>query len=379
MKRLGVKGTGYSGQRRIFFLFDRGTRKFHGDIRLWMQYLDYARSQKAHKKVGKILTSVLRLHPTKSELWIVAANYSVESQSDIGAGRGYMQRGLRFCPKERTLWLEYAKLEMLYIAKTADNLRVLGVKDSRDIQEPTTEADNLDADEIALPTLTSEDINPSLAPEDPEDQIALQNLAATPALSGQIPIAIFDAAMKEFNGEAILAEGFFDRVAQFPGLLCCQKILGHIVRYLSNQSPITPSSAICSFKQPLIGIDPTSSKFPAALRQALQAIRASIQKNQNNQDRERVAREATLTLLPIVDHPDLDPEIQKVILSILTQSVKVLGSGDAVSDLVDMLRKRRKGQEAQRLLSIGTRQYPGHARLSPNSAVLAIEEVASDA
>lgn len=78
VKRLGVKTTNHTGQRRIFFVLDRATRKFRGDIGLWMQYVAYARKQKSNKRVSQILTTVLRLHPTKAELWIYAANYALK-------------------------------------------------------------------------------------------------------------------------------------------------------------------------------------------------------------------------------------------------------------------------------------------------------------
>ena len=68
VKRLGVKFSHYSGQRRIFFVFDRATRKFHGDTGLWLEYLNYAKREKANKKVAQILTSMLRMHPTMPEI-----------------------------------------------------------------------------------------------------------------------------------------------------------------------------------------------------------------------------------------------------------------------------------------------------------------------
>ena len=78
----------------------------------------------AIKRTGKIFTTVLRLHPTNGELWILAAKHA--SQDDIPAARSYLQRGIRFCPKERRLWLELMGLVMLFIAKTTETLRMLG-------------------------------------------------------------------------------------------------------------------------------------------------------------------------------------------------------------------------------------------------------------
>src|SRR3954454_5830774 len=77
VRRLSLKAPAHNGQRRIFFILDRGTRKFPGDIGLWMQSIEYARKQKAHKKLSQIFTNVLRLHPTKPDLWIYAAQFAM--------------------------------------------------------------------------------------------------------------------------------------------------------------------------------------------------------------------------------------------------------------------------------------------------------------
>ena len=37
VKRLGIRSTNHTGQRRIFFVFDRATKKHPGDVGLWLQ------------------------------------------------------------------------------------------------------------------------------------------------------------------------------------------------------------------------------------------------------------------------------------------------------------------------------------------------------
>lgn len=70
VKRLGVRTSDHTGQRRIYFILDRAIKKFPGDVGLWMQYITFAQKQKSDKKVLQLVTSLLRLHPTKPELWI---------------------------------------------------------------------------------------------------------------------------------------------------------------------------------------------------------------------------------------------------------------------------------------------------------------------
>ena len=227
-RRLGVKASAHTGQRRIFFVLDRATRKFHGDIGLWMQYADYARKQKAHKKVSQILTSLLRLHPTKPELWIYAASYAIEFQGDMTEARSYLQRGLRFCKRSKELWLEYAKLEMIYIAKIAARRRILGLDGGRQTLEQASNIDDPDADLIALPAITAEDINPNLQTHDPIDQTAL----GIETRSADFPRAL-DCALDRLNSSIDTIPVFNGTKKRSHSLLSfVRKIVDWLVLYL---------------------------------------------------------------------------------------------------------------------------------------------------
>jgi U3 small nucleolar RNA-associated protein 6 len=116
------------------------------------------------------------------------------TQADITNARSYMQRGLRFCKNSEYLWLEYAKLETIYVGKIAGRRKILGL----DVDHSKTEAVNggdEDVDMITLPQVTAEDINPSLAQDDGVDEVALQNLASAPILTGAIPLAVCHEAV----------------------------------------------------------------------------------------------------------------------------------------------------------------------------------------
>jgi U3 small nucleolar RNA-associated protein 6 len=355
LKRLAVKNFGYNGQRRTFFIFERATRRFPGELRLWVQYLDYARAAKAHKRVGKILTAVLRLHPTNSDLWVVAAQYSAYSQGEFGAARSYLQRGLRFCPKEKHLWLEYLRLEMQFLAKTVQNLEDLGFKETsvEDAVNDTTSDDRNYNPVLSRAVGSDSDQAAQASRAVSSDESALASMASTPALTGAIPIAIFDSAMKEFDANSPLAEQMFDIVASFPGLMCCQKILKHILSALGRQLPATANWAMCSFKCPLVGVMPTSPKFPMALRHALQLLRASIVQQRRTQTKYEIADRAALTLLPMTIDPEVDLEIRKVITSALRQIVRVLGSGSRLAKVLEKLQTEDRLDEARVLLKLG--------------------------
>ena len=120
----------------------------------------------------------------------------MEDGGDITEARSYMQRGLRFCKKDERIWIEYAKLEMIYISKIVGRRQILGLDNQRDQQVAKNRSEELNGDVVALPAITAEDIDPHKRVSADEDQEALEKLSASPALSGAIPTAIFDAAMK---------------------------------------------------------------------------------------------------------------------------------------------------------------------------------------
>jgi len=369
----GVKGAGHAGQRKVFFILERGTRKFQGDLRLWMQLVEFARQQKARKKVKEILTSMLRLHPTKAELWMYAARWSVEEEGDMTGARGYMQRGLRFCQNDKALWVEYAKLEVIYVSKIAARRRILGL-DGNVVSKGLGEDEAMDADTIALPDITAEDINPTPGRDDGVDEVALQILADTPALTGAIPIAIFNEAMKQFQNDEKLAERFFEMVAEFDQTPTTEKILRHIVSSLVEVRPDTVSATVCQFSLPLVGVDPTSAEFPAALAESLGIIRIAMQRLVLMKS--QISEAAMMKLLPFTSKA-LDPDVLTVLAVSLRQFTKEFGGPDGSVSVVEKLQQEKRIGEARYLLDVALKQDRTNQRLLQARAVLGPGELGS--
>jgi len=152
------------------------------------------------------------------------------------------------------------------------------------------------------------------------DDVALQNLAATPALSGAIPIAIFDAAMDKFGSDPNLGAQFFDMFAEFDQVSSTRKILQHVLDRLISKSPKSVATLTCSFQFPLVGVEPRSADFPVQLGQSLERIKSALQ--QLPQSRTIVAEAAILWLLPFTRQEDMDQAVRKVIIASLRQYVK---------------------------------------------------------
>lgn len=337
--RMGIKTNGHAGQRRIFFVLHRATRKFHGDVGLWMQYIEFARKQKSNKKLSEILTSALRLHPTKPELWIYAANYAMEERSDIIEARNYMQRGLRFCRDSKNLWVQYAKLEIIYIAKIATRGQELGLTNDH-LKTGIKSNEGDDNNFVLLPSGAAPnlDLHPRIL-----DREILEELAETPVLTGAIPIAVFDLAMKHFAEDDVLGGQFFDVAAEFPNVPCINAILQHIIDHNIAVAPESPVTLFCFIRQPSMGIEVLSADFPRALSVSLDRLSTSLQNTITHKRSREAVRSRCLLIERVIDWilqlivDNLDPDIYKVFLltmkrmwkqySMDVQELTSLGSG----------------------------------------------------
>lgn len=316
VKRLGVKASKQTGQRRIFFVLDRATKKFPGDVGLWMQYITFAQKQGSNRKVSQLLTSVLRLYPTKPELWIYAATMR---GADIAEARSYMQRGLRFCGSCKRMWIEYARLEMIHVSKIAGRRHILGL-DAEHIEESSRQNDEDDHENmITLPAVTAEDVVPAQRSSDAMEQAALEKLSKSPAISGAIPMAIFDAAMKHFNNGSDLCQAFFDMVAEFYEVPCQDSILSHIMDALRTIAPESPGTLIRWIQHPVIGIDVTSLKFPSLFGLCLDRMKAAfetltlISTTPKTTPHARTLGQQVIAWMSAYQKKDLDADVREVV------------------------------------------------------------------
>ncbi|KAL0093070.1 U3 small nucleolar RNA-associated protein 6-domain-containing protein [Phycomyces blakesleeanus] len=155
-----ISESDYAGNKRIFELFKRATNKFKGDVRLWIQYIDFAKKVKANNILSGIFVQAIQFHPTKATLWILAASWEYETNANIGAARVLMQRALRINPENKLLWHEYFRLELLYVEKIKIRRRILGIDEKSIEKEEAMEVDEEktedDGNVIRLPTITGE-------------------------------------------------------------------------------------------------------------------------------------------------------------------------------------------------------------------------------
>ena len=257
------------------FVLERATKKFHGDLKLWWFYLDIAKKQKAFSRVTEVLTKLLRLHPTKAEVWRYAARYAIDEHGDMTEARSHFQRGLRFCTNSKELWLSYARAELNYMLKIITRQQILGLIDLKTEQKNGGDLDDPNADIVALPAITAQDVDPSLRATDDADGDALQALLKTPALSGAIPIAIFDAATAHF-GDVDFSGKYFDLICDLQSIPCSPKLSQHVLDHMKTNYPNDPVTLDCFIRQPLVGISPQTVEFPQALSVTFTRLTSSL-------------------------------------------------------------------------------------------------------
>jgi U3 small nucleolar RNA-associated protein 6 len=320
VKRLRVKAPAHTGQRRVFFILDRATRKFPGDIGLWTQQIEYARVQKAYKKLSQILTKVLRLHPSNADLWTYAGNIAMEDHGDMTEARSFMQRGLRFCKSSKSLWLEYMKLEFLCIARITARRQILGIDEGSEAQKPRPSSTEMGADPTNPPRLIAEAFHPNPAATDNVDDTTLQNVVIPSALSGAIPIAIaiaiFDAAMVQFQDDEGLAQGFFDTVQDMDSIHCTRNILKHIVDHMLRSRPSSWRTLLCNTKLSSAGIAVTSPEFPKCFGQSLKTLQRASPDLRNCRN---LVDAMQSWLEGFLDNDSLDVALRQIVLSTLRQ------------------------------------------------------------
>jgi len=256
-------------------------------------------------------------------------------KADVGAARSYMQRGLRFCGRDRRMYVEYARLEMDYLAKIAKRRKVLGIGEKSDarVEEAQVlgEGDH-EADVIALPTITagemrSETDGPIL------DESTLRDISITPAMNGAIPLAIFDAAMKQFPGDLEIAHTFFDMFADFIQVPCCRSILQTVLDRMSEVDEASPCCISCRCRLHVTGVAFDDPAFPAAVRMMVKDLRSAL----NNIDppkRGLLSEKVLAWLTSLANDESMGPEVKQVLQAIERQYARELAGSLSVTQIV---------------------------------------------
>ncbi|KAK1928444.1 U3 small nucleolar RNA-associated protein 6 [Phytophthora citrophthora] len=114
-----------AGSKRVHNIFDRVLFKHRGSIELWLQYVAFCKREGSSRVLSSVFSRALQSHPRSAELWIEAASYEFGVNLNVDSARVLMQRAIRLNKHHQKLWLEYFRLELLYVQKLAMRRQVL--------------------------------------------------------------------------------------------------------------------------------------------------------------------------------------------------------------------------------------------------------------
>ncbi|OLN90038.1 U3 small nucleolar RNA-associated protein 6 [Colletotrichum chlorophyti] len=311
--KVGHVTSQHASQARVLAIYERAVNRHPGRKELWLEYLKYTADVKATKRWRRTMASALRMMPTDPDMWIFAGRRSA-SNGDMGGARGYFMRGCRFCTSEGTLWIEYARCEMEWLAKMEakksgkkkveqeNPLASEKMDDDDEIKFNDEDEDEDDDEGFKLPVASQ--------PKKVMDAEERQTLKNNPALDGAIPIAIFDISRKQpfFNPD--VAERFFDMFAIFSKVSSQSKIVMHVVDVMREQDAAHPATWNCYIRLPLVGVSPDTPEFPLGLRDVLARLRQGLEETS---DKATLQKKSLVWIELILLVQDLDEGIRTVL------------------------------------------------------------------
>lgn len=291
IKRLGIKVrkmalAAYAISRRITYLFDRFSRRFPSDVSIWVQYINYVRRQKSRKVSSKVMTRSLQLHPGDARLWILAAACEFQDNLNVVAARALMQRGLRLNYDSRDLWLEYFRMEMIYIEKLKLRRKILGIDADKsnivDVDHSASDSDDsMNGDEgmISLDNFDDESDQETKRQRILTEVRAapdLENQPDNPLLRGDVAIAIFKAAAEALPNDWQLLCDFIEICSEMA--TDTQHVTETIISSLQERFATTPKVRSYLAQRPVNTIENIrSSEYVTALRTSVASFQSAIE------------------------------------------------------------------------------------------------------
>ncbi|ANB13771.1 Utp6p [Sugiyamaella lignohabitans] len=326
VKRLGNKDVGgksgisdWAGPRRIMFIFDRSTKRFPGEIQLWLQYLEYAKQQKAIHVINKIFTTMLQLHPTKPKLWILAAKHESDENASMKAARYILQRSLRFNYDSELLWYEYIKLELIYVSKILARRKLLGLDLDTEEQQAQKEQDEEDEESeahIELPDI-KEQVKDDLKALPEADMSMLGNPQTNPALRGDVALAIYDASMERAKTVDAKYDFSLKIIELFDSFIDLDRahLSKHVIDYLSH-TQASPKTLFLSTTLPVRYVSHDDPTFPDMIKLMITKYNKSLSLEEKTPELKQHLREfLTSKYLEPTLEPALDQNIRLVLQS----------------------------------------------------------------
>eukprot|EP00727_Mastigamoeba_balamuthi_P002142 m51a1_g11925 putative U3 small nucleolar RNA-associated protein (598) ;mRNA; f:677801-679739 len=265
IERLGIKRMKiitFGGLRHLHFIFARALRKFPGDMAFWSQYIEFCMKTGAFTRLAEAMSRALSLHPLEDGLWVLAAKWEYEHNCNMGNARALMQRALRMNPGSSKLYVEYAKLELLYVEKLRTRLELAG--GTPDAIKPASAARVSAPEGPDAPDTSADAFESGLAAGE-------ANEGSNSFFRAEIPKLIYDAAVAKFPSDVDLRVQFLRLFLAFDGTEHVQR---QVVESIERDFPASAKSvsAIASWTAATSGSPAACKVYERALASADAAV-----------------------------------------------------------------------------------------------------------
>jgi len=134
---------------RIHSLFRAVLKRFQSDVSLWLTYIEFCKEKRNDAMVSRTYSDLLAIHNHDPSLWVLAAQWEMETNKDAETSRSLLQRGLRFIPESIVLWKEYFRMELIHMERMRERMMVLNGGTFGEEQEMEIENDAVLSGKIA--------------------------------------------------------------------------------------------------------------------------------------------------------------------------------------------------------------------------------------
>lgn len=124
-----------SRSAHICSLFRKLTTGFQFDKKLWLAYIDFAKSRKWNARVTALYWRLLRVASDDPDIWLAAAEHEIEVTKAYNSARGLFVRALRHHPNSKKIYSAYLKMETELGTEDIESLKALTEKLSPEEEE----------------------------------------------------------------------------------------------------------------------------------------------------------------------------------------------------------------------------------------------------
>lgn len=192
----------------ISSLFRKLTTSFQFDEKLWLAYIDFAKSRGWNTRVSSLYWRLLRVKGDREDIWIAAALHEVRTNKTFDIARGLFLRALRHHQTSLNIWIEYIKMEIQFMEIVDRRARIIFKMSENTAEKQGDGVDIWVDDEKELKQTSGEDSaeieleqeESNKKDEDPIPQVKLID-EDDMILTGHLPKIIYNNSVKTFKSQ----------------------------------------------------------------------------------------------------------------------------------------------------------------------------------